>query len=549
MPTVDLNLGPQLQQQAPVNPLGIMEGFAQLQNTLNQNKLFQQTFAARQRLGQIMAAAPDTETGFATAMKDPVAGPFAGEAISAYRQGMLADAQLQGVQQEQAQGGMKGVLGGLTIGLTDPSQVPAAVSSQLKLLSPVARARVEPAINSLVTSLTSGLPKDPDAAKAAFQQRLVALNVASPESVQSILGRPETRNLGGSIQSGVTAPAQGLPGVAPGAFVPGNGLSMGAAPSVQLSPGGAPFALPGIPGGAPASGTNGMGEIPVIPGGIPPTAAAAPAATPQPSKDLAGDGKPLLADTRPTTPASSANQGIMLNPAQAKLNEGLVDSLAKEGPNNMQRAMLGIAQTDEVGADLDKLHSAGGLQEPGALGDFRNGLAKMVNTFEAATGSKLDFDPASVASYEQLNKDTRRMGLSLLTSTLGNQREAAQTITGITQAVPSVDNTYLGAKLVNASIKAQFQWAKDEVTYAAEVANNNNGDIRSAFTDFAKEHPAQGYADAVLQQFGLVKTKAGVGFPDVAGVKNAIKSGLISPEEARAIAKQQFDYTPKPVGQ
>lgn len=45
------------------NPLGQIAQFAQTQNALNQNRLFQQTFAARQAVGGIMQQAVDPQTG------------------------------------------------------------------------------------------------------------------------------------------------------------------------------------------------------------------------------------------------------------------------------------------------------------------------------------------------------------------------------------------------------------------------------------------------------------------------------------------------------
>lgn len=59
-PSVYASLG---QQQSPPNLFGPLTSFAYAQNALNQNKLFQQTFAARQAMGPLAQASIDPQTG------------------------------------------------------------------------------------------------------------------------------------------------------------------------------------------------------------------------------------------------------------------------------------------------------------------------------------------------------------------------------------------------------------------------------------------------------------------------------------------------------
>jgi len=52
--------------QAPTgaaNPLGMAGTIMQMQQMQNQNRLFQQEFAAKQAIGQIMSAAPSIDEG------------------------------------------------------------------------------------------------------------------------------------------------------------------------------------------------------------------------------------------------------------------------------------------------------------------------------------------------------------------------------------------------------------------------------------------------------------------------------------------------------
>lgn len=87
MPGIDTTPYTTLGQNQP-NLLGSMMQYAYAQNALNQNKLFQQTFQARQRIGQIAAQSRDPQgnfdrMGFINNISgDPVAAPFAAEIIN-----------------------------------------------------------------------------------------------------------------------------------------------------------------------------------------------------------------------------------------------------------------------------------------------------------------------------------------------------------------------------------------------------------------------------------------------------------------------------------
>lgn len=582
MPTLDLDLSPRPTDSGVANPLGIISGVTSLQTQLlqqqmlrQQTQLFQQQMAARARFGQIVATAPDTETGLANAAKDPLVAPYAGEWIGQYRSSLLADQQYQNEQQKGAMEGVNAVRSALKPGIADPGMISGSIEANLAGLSHYAKSKAKDAVSSLETALTSNLPSDPDQARKLVQQRTIALSGALPDEVHSILGTPFSQDTGGAIASGVQAPSQGIiGGASPGAMTPSTIMTKGVAPSMGFTAGGMPALTPGITGGVslPASAaSNGMGggagSVPpmasnplanaaaISTAGVPARSGVSPSggstsaagSPPPPPTDIAGDGKPLIADPKAlaTTAISPINRGTNLNSLEQAQASKMITDFAADGPDQFRKAQIGLGQVHEINDDLDRLNAAGGWQTPGSLGAFRNGFAKLVQTVEQATGSKLDIDPQATASYEQLNKDTRRLGLSLLTSNLGNGHAAAETINGITQAVPSVDNTYLGAKLVNASIQAQFKYAADEYNFVNQAAKLNGGDIRDAYAEFAKQHPAEDYAKQVMQSFGLehgvnlVPTKAGVGFKSLDDVKTAVSNGLLSRDEARAIAKQQ----------
>ncbi len=105
----------------------------------------------------------------------------------------------------------------------------------------------------------------------------------------------------------------------------------------------------------------------------------------------------------------------------------------------------------------------------------------------------MHFDPNKVASWEDFNKETTRAGMELIKSNFGGSREAASIIQMGTTAVPSVQNTYLGAKYVSATIRAAAQREIDLHEYKTQLANNGQS-LVGADVAFSKTHPPQGYA-------------------------------------------------------
>lgn len=237
----------------PGSPLGMLNTFSEIQARQNQNLNFQQTFAAKQRAGQIMSASPDLESGFGAMLKDPLVAPFAGSIINEVRQSQKTLLDIQGEQQTQASSGLAAVMKAIPGAIGDPSMLPALISSQMKTLSPTAQARVQPAVDDLSRALMDGLPSadalrgDPRlgaAAASMLQNRFLGIATASGMSADTM-----------RAISGTMAPATGIeplgPGGAPVPFTRG-GSVFGSPAAIPMQAGGeAPNAL--TAGGSPAN--------------------------------------------------------------------------------------------------------------------------------------------------------------------------------------------------------------------------------------------------------------------------------------------------------
>src|SRR5271167_4349863 len=154
----------------PLDTVGALQG---LQNSQNQLKQFSQTFAARQKAGQIIASAPDLNTGLQQALQDPDVAGFAGDVVQTAREAQLAQARVQGETQNQATAGFGEFLKSAPSLLTNPGAFGANAATALSLTSPNARSAVDAAIRNTHAALTSDLPTDPTDRAAELNKRLV----------------------------------------------------------------------------------------------------------------------------------------------------------------------------------------------------------------------------------------------------------------------------------------------------------------------------------------------------------------------------------------
>jgi hypothetical protein len=388
-PSLSLDAWPRGGTQAPGaaaaggNPLALVGQFADIQNKVNQNRMFQQTFAARQRAGQIIAASPDLETAFQSLTKDPQVAPFAGPIINEYRQGMLSQLQYQGEQSAQARSGFEGVLKALPAALADPSQLGPAIQQQTALMSPAARAKSAPAIASLVSALTDGLPQDPAQARQLFNQRLTGQMISAgvtPDAVKGIVGSMTTMDLGGQKVPGVQLPPQ-----LGGGFVPGGKpLQMSLPPTLTTGPYG-----------------EGGATKPVIVGG----ASGGNALTPGGSKAAAGSG---LAISGPSQEQTEANQRA------GAAGGDIAGEMIARG-----EALPGaIKRLDMMTDALSNFQSGGGAQ-------MRSKLGTALQAVKNAGGDFISDDLIQKVANSSL-PDTQVFSAEIKPLVIGQLKEAAQ---------------------------------------------------------------------------------------------------------------------------
>jgi len=571
------------QQHAQMNPMAMISQWAQIQNAMNQNKLFQQTFLARQKAGQILASAPDLESGLQGLLSDPDVAPFAGETINNIRQSQLTMSQLQEVQQGQVQSGLDAFVKMLPAVLASPDESTwnGTADSVLARLPEGLRPRAMVAIESLKKAILDGLPSDPEAAKQVATQRLSGLAIAgglSPEGFKQLYGGTETLDLGDRLQPVKKIPEQlgggyrsfdqtfpkGLaPQITTQGGVPlqvGGGPARGlnqlvpSAPAAQTNPL-VPSAVESAPLAAPPGARESELNAPTEPRsravppayasdlGLPGGSQRPPAGAPEAPDD--GDaaptsftGRPLFDAVRVTPrPRSNLTGAPILNPAEKMAVDEQIKNFYGEDQQRFDSQQQFLGQLNRMDHDLETLAEQGGFLEPGVAATQRLEIAKSINFMAQLFGAKEPiFNPASIAVAEDFRKETVRAGFSLLTQQMGAQREAASVVSNAIQAVPNLDSTVLGSKLISDSLRAQSHRVIDRRYFQQEWARQNGGDLTGSAEAFNRAFPEKEYFETVLKSMGM----SAKGFESPLAIRRARDAGYLTNEEAVSFLRSQF---------
>lgn len=519
----------------PPNVLGAYSTIMQLQNQQIQLTQAKAQLAARQKLGSIIAAAPDFDTGLAQAAADPGVAGFGGEPLAQLQAMRSTMVGVQGQQQNQAQTALGAVIKGSASAVRDPSQLGALIQSQLAGLPPEVQARAKPMVGSWVHSLTDGLPSDPQAASLEMQKRIlsgVAGAGVSSDAFSNILGTPTTRQTGNTVVSGVQGTA-----LDNGAFSGGNALGIGQ-PAGYHDVNGQVVALPGVAAGGNALGGGSAVGVPQGRGGPPQGAQMAPGNTTQGNgaPSVGWTGQPFQIGRVAFSGRDALGNGV-LNPPDQQNDQELQKTYATEGRTQFDAANNTLGNLETLDKSYDKLALGGGkFLTPGALSDARLGLARLANTMAQVTGVNVPFDASSVASAEDFNKVAGQLVQQATKQAYGQSHVAADTIHGVTQTVPQLSNSYLGGKLLVGGLQATSQRILDQRAFEQQWKAQNNGRLIGADESFNRQFPASSYADKVLSAYGMDATGH---FNSLEDVVPLVAKGLLTKEQAIAIAKSQ----------
>ncbi len=515
--------------QTQNNPLALAGTMAETQQKLNAVKLFNQTNAARQKLGQIMATAASPMEGMAAAAQDPDVQAFVPDVVGQIALTQESMQKFRGLQQGQAKDGFELLTKLIPAGMIGGREALDAAGQSVLGTIPdkFIRENLNKSWEGLKTYLTAGLPDDPKERQLEYATRVTGLGFGtnSADTMIKLWGQPDILNLGNRQQPVVRSPAVptvlgGQPGqvsTAGPAFKPGIAPQLTGAEAVPFGGSG-----PGA-GGPGTSGGNALGAGPVATVPQPAPAAA--------SGPLATDGTPLVPPgyQMKSPPVKLGVGGVPIGPEKTRIDRDL-EVFTKDARDQYRAAQATQGHLLELRHDFDSMAHDGGFLTPGSLAEVRLNLGKFVNMIGDVTGSKPSVDPTKVASAEDALKVTQRLGISYLTTALGNQREAAETIRNITdKGIPGIGSTVLGGQMMIDMIEAATNRELDQYTFKNEWQSQNHGDLNKSDTEFNRLRPVESYIAPVLAKYGLDKSKGGFASPEA--LSKALSDGLITPEQ------------------
>ena len=493
-PVIDTNLGPPAPPPAGSNDLlGTLGGLAGIQNQLNQNRLFQQSFAAKQAAGKIIASSPDMGTAAQLMQQNPTVAGFYPEIISNALANNKLNIETQGTLHDQSQSVLQGVYKALGAASSAPDQFDNA----LKL----------------------GLAGAPATALAQLKQQGDPIGL-----LQKVLG-PLAKSDPQRFKQ-VVAGLQLGAGIDPAKVF---GASGAVPPTALQSPGGGVQIIGGLGGATPPGG----GPTPT--GGGPTPTPSTP--TPTPST-LASDGSPLYAPDSAIPKAKLGINGLPIRSAeQQKSVEQQLERFNSDQPK-YDAAANSSAQIDSVLADIKTTAKGGGFLQPGAGGTWRVGLAKAINFAHNVVdpSSPAPFDSEKIAAGESALKGTTQLGFQLSNQMFGGQHQALGLVNDALHAVPGMDNTPLGAMLVGDLLKAGSQWVQEQRQFKQDWSARSAGDLTGSDTAYVTLHSPSKLVQGVLDKYGL----GAEGFKKPEDVRQQFQDGLLTRGQAHEILKKQF---------
>lgn len=167
---------------------------------------------------------------------------------------------------------------------------------------------------------------------------------------------------------------------------------------------------------------------------------------------------------------------------------------AEESYQSAQNLKLQLANMQD---QLNQMGTSGFLT-PGTGDTERLAYAKRANSLASVMGvsdKNLPFDPVKVASGEDIVKGTTRLGFDLARQ-LGS-REAMMIVQQAVGAVPGLENTPRGAKLIFGALNTAAQRQSDYYEYLQNWAQTHPNTL-GADVAFNKAYPVQHYTNMAL---------------------------------------------------
>lgn len=235
---------------------------------------------------------------------------------------------------------------------------------------------------------------------------------------------------------------------------------------------------------------------------------------PTPAAPAGGAAPDAPVKAAPVAPVGPVPTGVFANHAPARVpidprlfsSPDLVKNEANDGLKEARAGYQGAVNTQTQLSEMQ--HDLGQIQNsawtsPGTGFESRVKWARAVNTGFNALGIEPPIDEAAVASGENLNKLTTRLGFSL-SSSLGSG-EAANIVNQAVASVPGGANSKEGAARIIAGLQAANQRKTDYYAFLQDWSAKGYGSIKGADEAFNRQNPPELYAIASYVPSGAIQ--------------------------------------------
>lgn len=201
---------------------------------------------------------------------------------------------------------------------------------------------------------------------------------------------------------------------------------------------------------------------------------------------------PGYAATEATTAAQKAGAEAQARTSveePAKVEANLAQGQLKESREKQTNAANSLMRLDSMEHEFANLPQTG-LLSPGAAANARVSLAKNLQQLSTGLGFQGFFDPKQIASAEDLQKETFRLGAELSRQIGG--REPGFIVQQAVSANPGIENTPMGFRRIVAGLKASQQYEIDRSTFLDDFYQKNHT-LNGALPAFRQAHPESEY--------------------------------------------------------
>jgi hypothetical protein len=511
----------------------MLNQLTEFQQRQNEIMKFQAEFQANKAVGEIIAHHGSVEEALPELWQNPLTMAFGQSAINSALTGAstMKEITFRGQQIEQAHKSMYDnaftsiagqLINNVSTGNVNPDQIRKAIGTYAASAPPEVRSEVTQQLNAVVDGLAykvgqidQSTPAGQEQARKAGEAFLIGLGSQTGHGMGDFVQQPKEYG-GGVVQ---------LPGAIGG--YSGIGTGAGVAPT-------GPAEQPGGPTRMTGPQPVGQNFRPISMGG---------------RNSVAGDGTPLFGpNTQFNPPGIQTPYGGLLGRhilyTDGEKQSADADEQFKSDEKIYNGASNALGQLLPIERDIERLAKGGGLLTPGPGAEMRGLVDSLYMTSMSIMGKPPEVDTQeALASWQGLAKYTKQLGFGFVTSFLGQQKEAAQTIMTAISAIPGMENTPLGALALISGMRASFQREVDRRNFLNEWRSQpyTQGNLAGAEEAFNQQHPFEGYMASAMDSVGLTATGH---FKDAQQIMTLAGKGMFGPtqgadkENTRSVVKR-----------